>query len=162
MQFLLWWYNDRALKRFFFIQESKVLVISFCVVVVTTRTLFFANSDPFRRGTQPVQLSQSDCYEGPRDLCSDQEFTTWRIVVVPSAQWRGPEWFHFGQNRQRDEIQLPAAEFYVRGTKSVNNTIQSFFFTSIGGLTRIFYIETNFETDTWFIFIILWSDSFTE
>ena len=35
-------------------------------------------------------------------------------MVVPSAQQRGPEWFYFGQNHQRDEIKLLATEFYVR------------------------------------------------
>ena len=91
-----------------------MLLVSFCVLVVMTRTLFLANSDFFWCGAQPIQLSQSDRSEGPSDHCSDQEFTTWQIVVVPSAQRRRPEWFFFGQNHQRDKIQLLAAKFYIR------------------------------------------------
>ena len=62
-----------------------MLLVSFCVLVVTTRTLFFANSDSFWHGAQPIQLSQSNHSERPSVHCSDQEFIMWRIVVVPSA-----------------------------------------------------------------------------
>ena len=64
-----------ALKSFFFVQETKVLLVSFCVLEVTTRALFFANNNSFRHGAQPTQLSQSDHSEGQSDHCLDQEFT---------------------------------------------------------------------------------------
>ena len=44
----------------FIIQESKMLLVSFCVLVVATGTIFFVNSDSFWRGTQPNQLPQLD------------------------------------------------------------------------------------------------------
>ena len=104
-----------ALKRFYYTGIESVACFFFCPCGYDKNSFFFfANSDSFRRVTQPDQLSQSGCSGGLSDQCSDKKFTTWRIVVVPSAQRRGPEWFYFGQNRQRDEIQRPATEFYVR------------------------------------------------
>ena len=62
-----------ALKKGFIIQESKVLVVSFCVLVVETRTIFFVNSDSFRRGIKPNQLPQLNCSEGTEHCCSNQK-----------------------------------------------------------------------------------------
>ena len=76
-----------------FIQESKVLLISFLCLCGYNKNFLFTNSDFFQRRNQPVHLSQSDRSEGPEHHCLDQEFTTWQIVMVPSAQ--------------------PAAKFYV-------------------------------------------------
>ena len=45
--------NIVVLKRFYSTGIESVAV-SFCVLVVVTRTLFFANSDSFLCGTQPV------------------------------------------------------------------------------------------------------------
>ena len=50
-----------------------MLLVSFCVLVVATRTLFFANSDSFWRGTQPNQLPQLNRYEVKEHRCSYQK-----------------------------------------------------------------------------------------
>ena len=47
-------------------RESKLLLVSFCVLVVATRTIFFINSDSFQLGAQPNQLPQVDHSEGTR------------------------------------------------------------------------------------------------
>ena len=103
-----------AFKRFYYTGIESAACFFLCPCGCDKNSCFFANSDSFRRGTQPDQLSQSDRSEGSSDHCSDQKFTTWRIGVVPSAQRGGPEGFYFGQNRRKNEIQRPAAEFYVR------------------------------------------------
>ena len=103
-----------VIKRSYYTGIESVACFFLCPCGCDKNSFFSPNSDSFRRGAQPDQLSQSDRSEGPSDHCSDQNFTTWIIVVVPSTQRRGPEWFYFGQNSQSDEIQWPAVEFYVR------------------------------------------------
>ena len=46
--------------------ELKVLLVSFCVLVVATRSIFFINSDFFLHGAQPNRLPQLDHSEGTR------------------------------------------------------------------------------------------------
>ena len=50
-----------------------MLLVSFCVLVVATRTIFFVNSDSLRHGTQPYQLPHLDRSEGTEHRCSDQK-----------------------------------------------------------------------------------------
>ena len=50
--------NKDKPQKGFIKQESKVLLVSFCVLVVATRTIFFVNTDSFRRGIQSNQLPQ--------------------------------------------------------------------------------------------------------
>ena len=55
--------KDNSLKKII-IQESKVFLVSLSVLVVATRIIFFIDSNSFRRGAQPNQLSQLDRSEG--------------------------------------------------------------------------------------------------
>ena len=43
-----------------------MLLVSFCVLIVATRTTFFINCDSFRCGAQPNQLPLLDRSEGTR------------------------------------------------------------------------------------------------
>ena len=92
-----------------------MLLVSLCVLVVATGTIFFVNSDSFRRGTQPNQLQQLDHSEGTEHHCSDQKFHNVVNNGDSFSPTKGARVILFRPKLpQRDEIQWPAAEFYVR------------------------------------------------
>ena len=92
-----------------------MLLVSFCVLVVVTGTIFFVNSDSFRHGTQPNQLPQLDHSERTEHHCLDQKIHNMTNSSVSFSSTKGACVILFWPKLpQRDEIQWPAAEFYIR------------------------------------------------
>ena len=92
-----------------------MLLVSFCVLVVVTGTIFFMNIDSFRHGTQPYQLPQLDHSERTEHHCSDKKIHNMTNSSGSFSLTKGARVILLRPKLlQRDEIQRPAAEFYAR------------------------------------------------
>ena len=92
-----------------------MLLVSFCVLMVVTGTIFFVNSDSFRHRTQPNQLPQLDHSERTEHHCSDQKIHNVTNSGGSFSSTKGTRVILFRPKlQQRDEIQRLAAEFYIR------------------------------------------------
>ena len=101
-----------ALKRFLLYRNWKCYLFLF--VSLWLRQELFSSQIAIPFSVEPSLFNSGNRTVLKEHHCLDQEFIIWQIVVVPSAQWRRPNWFSFGQNHQRDKIQQLVAEFYVR------------------------------------------------
>ena len=104
---------------------------NFLCCLFWVRQEFFSSQTAVPFGVEPslVHFSQSERPERREHHCSDQNVTTWRIVVVPSAQRRGPSDFILAPERldtapefwrQRDEIQRLSAVYYRNIYKNIS------------------------------------------
>ena len=96
-----------------------MLLVSFCVLVVVTGTILFINSNSFQHGTQPNQLPQLDYSERTEHHCSDQKIHNVTNSGGSFSSTKGDRVILFQPKLpQRDKIQRPEAEFYVRNLSS--------------------------------------------
>ena len=92
-----------------------MLLVSFCVLEVVTGSIFFVNSDSFWHGTQPNQFPQLVHSERTEDHCSDQKIHNVTNSGGSFNSTKGARVILFQPKLpRRDEIQWPAAEFYIR------------------------------------------------